>query len=170
MTPQQIIGMASRLFALWLVIMAFQIFGLASLIKSQAGVTATFAMYVMPVLPLLLAAFLWFFPMFIAHKLVPRTHDANALRMPAREATAAASAIIGIWTLINTLPHLVAAGCIVSTGINSYVFASYFNQDRTVQLFTVLFQVALGLFLVLKPWFVAGKIFPEAASANKEQL
>lgn len=127
MTPQQIIGMASRLFALWLVIMAFQIFGLASLIKAQSGGTASFAMYVMPVLPLLLATLLWFFPMFIAHKLVPRTHDDNTLQMPAREATAAASAIIGIWTIINTLPQIAAASFIVSSGINSYAFASYFN-------------------------------------------
>lgn len=160
MTSQQIVGLAARLFALWLVVIALQIFGVATAMNQQFSQPGAFALYFMPALPLLLAVVLWLFPMFVAHKLVPPTHDANVLRMPAREATAAASAIIGIWVLISALPHLVAFGGIIAFSGRTQVLAIYFSPERTLQLLTVALQCAFGLFLVAKPWFVASKVFP----------
>ncbi|OQA33805.1 MAG: hypothetical protein BWY57_00945 [Betaproteobacteria bacterium ADurb.Bin341] len=167
MTPQQIVGLAARLFALWLVVIALQIFGIATAMNQQFNQSGAFALYFMPALPLLLAVFLWSFPMFVAHKIVPRTHDSNTLRLPAREATAAASAIIGIWVLISMLPHLVASGGIAFFGGGTQVLATYFTPERTLQLLAVALQCAFGLFLVAKPWFIASKVFPAPAVGDE---
>jgi len=168
MTPQQIVGLVARLFALWLVIIAFQIFTIASVMNQSQPEAAS--LYFTPVLPLLLALFLWRFPMFIAHKLVPRTHDTNTLRMPARELTAAASAIIGIWALISSLPHLFAFGAFILYGGVHQTFATYFS-GRSLEILAIAFRCVFGLFLVVKPWFVASKVFPtEVVSNDAEQF
>jgi hypothetical protein len=169
-TPQQFVGIAARLFAIWLVVLAFQAYGIASVMNRQFSENGASALYLLPALPILLAAFLWFFPMFVAHKVVPRTHDANVLRIPAREATAAASAIIGIWVLISALPHLFATLSVVFFGGGSHFLSLYFSQERTQQLLAVLLQSVLGVFLVAKPWFVASRVFPsrQAAASGTE--
>ena len=168
MTPQQIVGMAIRLFSIWLVVIAFQTFGIATAMNAQFSQPGAFALYFMPALPLLVAVLLWLFPMFVAHKIVPRTHEANTLRLPAREATAAASAIIGIWVLITSFPHLVATGGIVMFGGGTQILSIYFTPERTLQFLTVLLQCAIGMLLITKPWFVAGKVFPVPASASDD--
>lgn len=158
MTPQQIVGLAARLFAIWLVVIAFQIFGIATAMNAQPGVEPSTVMYLMPALPLLLAAILWLFPMAIAHKLVPKTHDTEVLKMPAREAVVAAAAIIGLWVLVSTLPHLIASFGIALQGIGSPLFTVYFTVERKLNLLVTLLQVVTGGFLVCRPRFVARKI------------
>jgi hypothetical protein len=166
MTPQQIIGMLVRLFSIWLVVIAFQTLGIAMTLDKQFGHAGALTLFLVPALTLLLAVFLWLFPMTVAHSIVPRTHDANALRIPAREATAAASAIIGIWVLIGALPQLLASGGIAFLGGGSQVLSMYFTQDRIVEFMAVMLQCVIGLFLVTKPWFVAGKVFPVQAGSG----
>ncbi len=82
--------------------------------------------------------------------------------MPAREATAAASAIIGMWILVAMFPRLVAEGGVMFLGGGVRFMATYFTPDTTVYLITLLLQCAAGFFLLAKPWFVASKVFPEA--------
>lgn len=166
MTPQQIVGMAVRLFAIWLVVIAFQTFAIARAMNAQLGGSGTIGLYIMPALPLVLAVLLWFFPMFVAHKIVPRTDETNTLHLPAHEMTAAASAIMGIWVLLAAIPHLAAAGSIlIFIGENSN-FATYFNPERKTQFLSMLLQCGLGAFLVARPWFVAEKIFPGCSDNN----
>jgi len=161
MTPQQIVGLAVRLFALYLIVIALQFFTTVSIAnEKQSGVTL---LYLAPVLPLLLALLLWRFPMFVAHKLVPRTHDTNTLRMPARELTAAASAIIGLLALLGSLPFLFGFGVFILYNGGHEAFAVYFS-GRDLEILTIVFQCVFGLFLVIKPWFVASKVFPTEAS------
>lgn len=168
MTPQQIVGLAVRIFAIWLVVMAFQVLGLALAMNSQLKLDGVSALYFMPALPLLLAVFLWLFPMFVAHKLVPRSHDQNALRIPARELTAAASAIIGIWVCIAAMPQLLAQGAVVVYGGGFAALGAYFSPDRTAQLIAVLLQCLAGITLLLKPWSVAARIFPDTSKPGDE--
>lgn len=170
MTPQQIVGLAVRIFSIWLIVGAFQTFGIASAMNAQSNHPGATAVYLIVLLPLLLAAFLWLFPMLIAHKLVPRTHDTNTLRMPAREAAAAASAIIGLWLLISVIPQLVAnfSVAVFLGGGARGVFAN-FAEDRLYQLVVAIAQCVFGVFLVMKPWFVAGKVFPGGDSFDAKR-
>ena len=75
MTPQQIVGMAAKLFAIWLVVIAFQAFAAGLAMKNQMGEAASSLPYLLPALPLLVGVLLWLFPMTIADKLVPRVRD-----------------------------------------------------------------------------------------------
>ncbi|KUM03560.1 hypothetical protein AWB61_00035 [Chromobacterium sp. F49] len=161
--------MAARLFALWLVVISFQSLGIASFLggRPDSGAAAPL-LYVMPLLPLLLAAFLWFFPMFIAHKLVPRTHDANALKIPGRELLAAGTAILGLWASLRALPQLFAVlGLLIAADRPALGF--YFTPDRRLDLLSCLLEAAFGIFLVARPWWVARRILPEGAPRTDAQ-
>ena len=107
MTPQQIIGLAVRLFSIWLVILDFQIFSYGNTLNSQPGVEGTQVHYLLCAAVLLLALVLWFFPMVIAHKLIPRTQFDNVLRLPVQETVLVACIIFAMWIfLAKVLPAL----------------------------------------------------------------
>jgi hypothetical protein len=160
MTPQQIVGMAVKLFAIWLVVMAFQVLAAGLAMRNQIGEAASFLPYLLPALPLVVAVLLWLFPMTVADKLVPRVRDTNTVRAPARELTAVASVIIGLWVLIGTLPLLVTTLGLVFVSDQNLMNAVYFTPERKLTLLGVVLQWGLALFLVFKPWSVAGKVFP----------
>lgn len=166
MTPQQIVGLAVRLFSIWLVVIAFQAFGIATAMNAQFHNAGSAAAYLMIAFPLLLALIMWWFPMAIAHKLVPKTHDTEVLKIPARDAAAVASAILGMWALVISLPHVIAAIGIFLQGRDSPLFHSYFDFDRKLAFAGVLLQALLGLFLVSRPWQVANKIFPLSGATS----
>ena len=106
MTPQQFVGMAVRLFALWLVFSGIQMVATGINANNQPGLEATSAYFIWAAVIFLLALGLWFFPMVVAHKLVPRTKFENVLRVPASQATAVACVILGLWLFVE---HVVPA-------------------------------------------------------------
>lgn len=107
MTPQQIVGLAARLFSIWLVILAMQVIGYGTGINNQPGIAPTNFHYYISGVICLLAIFLWIFPMLVAHKLVPQTKFENVLRVPAQEAVVIACAIFALWLfLARVLPAL----------------------------------------------------------------
>lgn len=159
MSVHQIVAVAVRLFALWLVMISFQVGAIAAVVNKNLDGGPVPALYFLPVISLFLAAFLWRFPMFVAHRLVPGTADTGTLRMAPRDATAAASAVIGLWALIGSIPHLATAlGVVLATGAPVLREPSFYF-GRPVDFLAVLAQCLLGLFLVTKPWFVARRIF-----------
>lgn len=160
MTPQQIVGLAARLFSIWLILISFQMLMVASAMREQLKGEGGHLIYVLPMLPLICSAILWFFPMFIAHKLVPRSHDENKLKLPVREATAAASAIIGIWVIVTASPQIMTDLTILIYTRNDFGMGTYLTPDRMFSLIAPLAQSVIGFLLVMNPWFVARKIFP----------
>jgi hypothetical protein len=166
MTPQQIVGMAAKLFAIWLVVTAFQVFAAGLALKNQIGEAAWSLPYLMPALPLVIGVLLWLFPMTIADKLVPRVRDTNTVRAPAREVTAIASVIIGIWVLIGTLPLLVTTLGLVFVSDQNLMSAVYFTPERKLTLLGVVLQWGFALLLVFKPWSIANKVFPAASDSG----
>jgi hypothetical protein len=163
MTPQQIVGMAVRLFAIWLVMIAFQLYMITSALEPRLSDGGKPVVYLVAALPAVIAVLLWRFPMFVAHKMVPRTLDTNIRHIPAREATAAGTALIGIWAVIATVPHLFAAFGLRFFGADPSLASAYATPERMQQTLGLLSQCALGIFLIAKPWFVAGRVFPDGA-------
>lgn len=167
MTPQQIVGMAAKLFAIWLLVIAFQMAAAGLAIKNQLPDSAPFLLYLLPALPLVLAILLWLFPMTVADKLVPRTQDSNIVRTPAREVTAIAAVIIGIWILIGSIPTFITSlGLFLSFG-QGMMDAMYFTPERSWNLLGVSLQCVVALILVFKPWSVARKVFPHAGNVQR---
>ncbi len=107
MTTHQIVGLAVRLFSVWLVFLTLQFVGSGKALNAELGSEAGYAYFVAAIVMLCLAAALWFFPMWIAHKLVPRTQFENVLSVPAQEAVTVACVIIGLWLFSShVLPGL----------------------------------------------------------------
>jgi hypothetical protein len=166
MTPQQIIGLAARLFSIWLILISFQMLMIASAMREHLNGEGGHLIYLLPMLPLTCAALLWFFPMFIAHKLVPRSHDDNKLKLPVREALAAASAIIGIWAIVTASPQIMSHVAILIYTRHDYGMENYLTPDRMFSFIAPLAQSLIGFFLVMNPWFVARKIFPNQTNES----
>lgn len=107
MTPQQIVGLSVRLFSIWLLIFALQINGYVSALNNQPGAEPMFIQYWLVGFVVLLAILLWFFPMSVAHKLMPKTQYQNTLSVPSQEAVHVACIIFSLWLfLVKLLPAL----------------------------------------------------------------
>jgi hypothetical protein len=107
MTPQQIVGLFVRIFAVWLAVSGIQIIGYGVALDAQPGMERSVAPYAMAIVIFVLAVALWFFPMVVAHKLVPRTHFDNVLRIPAHETAVIACLVLGLWIFVaRALPTL----------------------------------------------------------------
>ncbi|MCL2075262.1 MAG: hypothetical protein FWH15_02250 [Betaproteobacteria bacterium] len=107
MTPQQIVGLFVRLFAIWLVVQALQLVGVGIEINRQPLQEQWAGYYYTSAIVVVVAAALWLFPMVVAHKLIPRTQFDNVLRVPAHEAAIVACIVLGLWLFVaRALPLL----------------------------------------------------------------
>ncbi len=147
MTPQQLVGLGLRLLAIWLAITTLEAmlslpFALRSWgeMRPDATGVAIFG-YAMSGWWLLVAVLLWFFPMWTAHKLIPRTRFENKLNVQPLEAARVGCALMGLWLLINNL-----------SGLMSSVYrVVFFQPDNNVSVLRALtpddrlsFAVAIG--------------------------
>lgn len=167
MTPQQMVGLAVRLFAIWLFFFAIESFLGLKLMQEQNPGDNPVLTYLVPILQFATAAALWLFPMFVAHTLLPRTHDNNVLSLPARQLVAACSAILGLYLLTMCLPPLLTYAVALLQLAKNDMRAILFEGDRGVQFTLYVFQFLIAAFLVFKPWFVAKKIFPSEPVAQE---
>ena len=104
MTPHQVIGVAVRLFAVWLMMYALQAVntGIALHLSPSSGA------YLFSGFFIIVAIFLWLFPLFVAHGLVPRTRHDDALRIPAQQVTTVATVVLGLWLLaVRAIPAVI---------------------------------------------------------------
>ncbi len=163
MNPKSMLAIAVRLFAIYVMLMTLQMFALAlNFIKTNAS-GASPILFVAPVFVFILGFILWWFPLSVAGKIIPK----NILEEPVvnfspRSIAAAASGIFGLWVLLSALPHVFA-----------YIgMQLYFNGPGqgsfliSEQFFASVVQTICGLFLLSKPWFFALKIFPTESSGN----
>jgi hypothetical protein len=162
MTPQQFIGLGVRLFAVWLAITSVAYFtslpaALASLPKEPGPLAISLAFGAAYVLAALL---LWFFPMVIAHRVLPSTHHTNHLTLGANDLARTGVALLGLWLLAKALPAL------VWFFFRSLVFAgpgstfSSLGVDAQLDIAVSVFNVVLALFFVLRARTVAALVVP----------
>lgn len=106
MTPQQIVGAAARLFAIWLVIVGVQAAG-NGIATSGTDAQSTIAPFVFSALFFVAAAMIWIFPLVIADAVIPRTKFDNVLRVPRQEVLTLACVVLGMWVLVvRAIPAL----------------------------------------------------------------
>jgi hypothetical protein len=96
MTPQQVVGLASRLFSIWLAISAFQAYAIAQALKSSAMEAPTWVPYLIAGIYLLAAFACWFLPMTIAHRILPRTAGQERMSLPLMQVVPVACIVIGL--------------------------------------------------------------------------
>jgi hypothetical protein len=157
MSVQQLVGIASRLFAIYMLFVASQTFGIVQTMRESYPATPG-SLYLIILVPLAVGVFLWSCPMLVAHKLVPREKFNDTIDLPARQLVAAGAAIIGIWAVVNALPHIGVVLTAVLFAGDPYMMRSYFSPDHFIRYAGIALQCAAGLFLVFRSWVVADKI------------
>jgi hypothetical protein len=179
MTPQQIVGLAARLCAVWLALTALSyLMSAFSIAQSPQDIqsasedflkTAVLTRYfVMVALEFGCALLLWFFPMAIAHKLIPRTKFQDTLRLPARQAVAAACVVLGlVIVVLKALPplsvYLARIGYLIATGEQ---LLTVMSASQHINGFAGLVQLAAGVYLIFKAQKLAAKFVPAPSDAG----
>ena len=118
MTPQQFVGVAVRMFSVWLAITAIPYLSSIpqKLFSAEHDVGATTSIFIGAAY-FIAAIVVWFFPMAFANRLVPRTHFENRFNTRPDEVAIVGIVILGLWKLIDATPDLI-----------SYLFAVHLNS------------------------------------------
>ena len=162
MTPQQIVGLAARLFAIWLLITAIQAVGMAATMAEQPGATSSVAPYGFAALFLIVAILLWLFPMVVAHKLVPRTRFEDTLRLPANDLLVVACVVLGLWVIVvRAVPAIAYYISVAAFWVKNGQPITALEQSRHVSFLIGLIHLAIGLFLALRARQVAAYVLPQ---------
>lgn len=170
MTPQQIVGTASRLFAIWLLITAFQAVAIGGALKAgSSDPSAVWVPYLIGGVYLLAGLLCWFFPMVIAHKLVPRTKYDDVLRLPAQSALVVACVVLGLLVIaFKALAPVMGYLSVCALWIGSGQPVSTMDAGRHIDGVIGFAQLAFGLFLVLKAQVVAKHLLDEPQASQHE--
>ena len=111
MSKEQIVGLAVRLFAIYLFLYGVtQVFAFLSVLRTeqfQGGASPIFYIIAFALIVLLICALLWFFPLFIARRLIPRDSD-GVPGVNTGDIFVLAFIVLGIWILASTIPDAVS--------------------------------------------------------------
>ncbi len=169
MTPQQAVGLAGRLFAIWLALGSFQSWMMVRAAQAEGLPDAHWLQYSVPAVYWVAAVFLWFFPLSIAHRLVPRTRFEDRMALPARQLVVVACVVFGLAVvLLRALPavadYVAAAAFWLGTG---QPLASM-DADRKAGLLQGAIQLAAGLACMFKADAIAARILPPPPDRERE--
>lgn len=107
MTPQQMLGVGLRIFALWLGVTAVRYLALLPILKGMPLDNPSVETWVVAALYLAAAVLLWIFPLWTAHLLLPRTRFENHVRLQPAEAARVGCALMGLWFFAQGLLNVV---------------------------------------------------------------
>ena len=169
MTPQQFVGLAARLFAVWLAVLSFQAVGIAQALNVEGTAKgATWVPYLIAGLYLGASALLWLFPMFVGHKLVPRTRFEGTLCLQSEQAVVVACIVLGLAVVVfRALPPISAYLSLAAFWIVGGQPLSTLELWRHVEGVVGFIQLAIGMLLALKAHALAAKLLPAHAEADR---
>jgi hypothetical protein len=166
MTPQQLIGIAVRLFAAWLVMNSVAyLVAIPSQLSSMQGMPSGSAAlsYALAALYLLAAVLLWFFPMVVAHRIL---HE-NRLEVRAQELARVGCALFGLWIFAKSLPSLAWFFFRAYLVVGSASSFSALDPQGRLDIAVALFQVALGAFIIWKAGVFATLVMPASGKVSR---
>ncbi|CAN7195846.1 hypothetical protein [Polaromonas sp. LjRoot131] len=170
MTPQQLVGLGVRLFAIWLGIasVAYWVSIPAALAANNLGKTPGIVSYAIGVAYVAAALLFWFFPMAIAHKLLPRTHYQNSLSAEPHELAKVGSALLGLWLITKAAPTLVWLIFRSFLFMESSAAFSSITPDAKLDISVALFELLLAIVLIVKAGAFAHRMVPVAESPRED--
>jgi hypothetical protein len=173
MTPQQLVGLGVRLFAIWLGIasVAYWVTIPAALAANNLGNKSNTISYAIGAAYVTAALLFWLCPMAIAHKLLPRTHYENRLSAEPHELAKVGSALLGLWLITKSTPALVWLVFRSFLFLESSTAAfSSITLDAKLDIAVALFELLLAIGLIAKAGAFAQIVIPVAgALAPQEQ-
>ncbi|HTE16669.1 MAG TPA: hypothetical protein VK642_16490 [Burkholderiales bacterium] len=151
MTPQQLVGIGLRLFAIWLAISGISyVFAIPNELAAKPMLDAASRYYssALGFAHFMAALLLWLFPMWIAHKIVPRTHFDNHLNSPAWELARVGCSLLGLWQMIRVLPSLAYFLFKMQLIAGSTSLMSALSKENKAELLYLVVELALGILLI----------------------
>lgn len=164
MTPQQFVGLVVRLFAIWLVVFSFQVFGiLKSTLHYEMAEIIGF-LYIFMAIVIILAILFWAFPMAIAHKLIPRTQFENTIQLPAQEVVHVACIIFGLYLiLVRVLPSLAYnITLLLITSRNKQLAMMYEDHITFLKIAPILIEFIVAVAMLFKSQALSKYLLSEA--------
>jgi hypothetical protein len=169
MTPQQIVGMSVRLFAIWLALTGLPYVWAIPAALARQHIDSGLIPEFIGVVFLLVALLLWFFPMAVAHKLVPRTTFDNVLRVPALDAARVGCFIVGLWFFLKSVPALVSFLFRAFLVAGSGSLFGTMNLEQKLDFWFFVLEVAISLFLLARNELIASWVMGRrSASPSRE--
>jgi hypothetical protein len=157
MSPHQVVGLAVRLFAIWLALQGVPYLIEASNMPLEGGPAVS---YVLGATFIVVALALWLFPMTIAHQLLARVPPDDPLSANSRELVHLAVVVTGMLLLALKVPALLwyfARWFLIQVS-DKYDTETPLAVNAQVLVTTV--QVAVGIAFVAKPSQIARWIVP----------
>ena len=169
MTPQQIVGLGIRLFAIWLAVMClhYLIRIPAALEAAHAGEKAIGA-YGVAAAYAVAALLLWLFPMWTAHKLLPRTNFENSISLQPLEAARVGCALIGLWFFAQGFLDAVWFLFRAFLSIGSQSAFESLGSSAKLDFAVTAVNLIFGLVLILRAGTFATLVAGRAAAAREE--
>lgn len=168
MTPQQILAIGFRLTSVLLVFAGIQY--MTALPSAQEVFAATTnTSYLASAVYFLPAIFLWLFPMWTAHKMLPRTAHENHINIHSIEFTRVGCCLIGLWIfsqgILNSTWHIL--WFFIFGGKASFV--SSLAPDAQLDLLMSLVTIACGVVLMLSNRKFARLIDSSSSNISSKQ-
>jgi len=147
MTPQQIVALGIRILAIFLAAYGLEyVFSVPASMNAANKTDLLHIAYSIGVPILIVAALLWFFPMAIAHRILPRTRFENHLKLQPLEAARVGCALIGLW-LFTKVALSVPWSLLVAIATEGQ---SIFRSLDSIDFVFDAAETALALILILK--------------------
>lgn len=170
MTPQQIVGLGIRLFAIWLFLVGLPyVWYIPSYLARQPIDGSGSGSIVIGFIYIAIAIVLWFFPMVVAHRLIPRTNFDNVLRVAPIEAAKVGCCLLGLWLFLTSAPalvHYLFRAFLVSGSGSLY---GSLGLDQKLDIGFYLVQVLISAALVFRSSPLASWLLRSSTSAPKSE-
>jgi hypothetical protein len=174
MTAQQLIGVGVRLFAAWLVLTSIPYFvaipnqlAATPIPGDRGAVVLSFAIAVAYVVGALL---LWFFPMLVANRLLPRSQYTNRLALNGGELARVGCALLGLWLFARALPTLVWFLFRSFLLVGSASSFSVLDAQSRLALIVAVFELAFAMLVIAKAGAFARLVTPKGDSSASSGL
>lgn len=172
MTPQQIVGLGIRLFAIWLLLLALPyVWYIPSELARQPIDGGTSLSMFIGFAYIAIAILLWLFPMVVAHQLIPRTNFDNVLRVVPSEVARVGCCLLGLWLFLTSAPALVSYlfRAFLVSGSGSLYGSLTLDQKLDIGFYLV--QILISSALIFRSSAIASWLVrPPSVETKRESL
>ncbi len=175
MTPQQIVGLAVRFFAIWLGLSTLSsIISLNKQLSAQPGMEFSLVFFLPWIFVLLVAVLLWFFPLTVANKLIPKTKFEGNLSVPAREAVTVACIVFSLWLFISyMLPNFSRYLTIIIFALKQEQPVTMYDEFHFRHLTPIVIEFVVVLLMMFKARRISAFLLldktPESGEASTDK-
>ncbi len=130
---------------------------------------ATTVAYALGVAYVIGGLLLWFFPMLVAHKLLPRTTHTNHLNPQGYDLARVGCGLLGLWLCARALPTVVWLLFRAFLFVDAGSTFSSIPLESKLEVSVAFFEVLLGGLIVIKAALFAHVLVPNPHKAPSEE-